>query len=109
MPPVLPSASKWGWVASATEAASRKAWNVDGDDDDGDGGGGSDDVGDGGDGSDDGGEGSNGSDDGGDDKSNLTWSVEAVGEALEKRLEASSRRLSRGHGYQQCLQCLLGG
>ena len=55
------------------------------------------------------GEGSNGSDDGGDDKSNLTWSVEAVGEALEKRLEASSRRLSRGHGYQQCLQSLLGG
>ena len=104
MPPVLPSASKWGWVASATEAASRKAWNVDGD-----GGGGSDDVGDGGDGSDDGGEGSNGSDDGGDDKSNLTWSVEAVGEALEKRLEASSRRLSRGHGYQQFLQSLLGG
>ena len=44
-----------------------------------------------------------------DDKSSHTWSVEAVGEALEKRLEAPSRRLSRGHGYQQCLQCLLTG
>ena len=66
-----------------------------------------DDDGDGGDGVDDGGGG--GGDDDGDDKSSLTWSVEAVGEALEKRLEASSRRLSRGHRYQQCLQCLLGG
>ena len=36
--PVLPSASKWGWEARATEAASRKAWNVDGDVGDGEGG-----------------------------------------------------------------------